>query len=242
MSNLTVSRFGDLSSSTGTISGREKFLAHLEQRGKFAPQYQPYQPISDLPQQRLASESLAELIEVAAAQAKVVNATLQTTTRSELGDVIANIVAAAGGGQVLIPTDPRFDEFGLQITGDPLVKWQPGPENRETNISAAQGANVVIAFADWFLAESCTSVVYTRPGQGRALHFLPTNYISIIPASVVLPRSTEVAAIIDASDIGAQGRAIQFISGPSNSADIELELVIGLHGPLAITYLIVSDA
>jgi len=242
MSNPTIAEVSDADRGSGTIFGREKFLAHLEQRGNFAPRYEPYQPISDLPEQRLASKSLSELLEIAAAQAEVVNAKLQSTTRMELGDDIGNIITNAGGGQVLIPTDHRFEEFGLRITGDPLVEWQPGQEYRETNIAAAQRANVVVAFADWFLAESCTSVVYTRPGQGRALHFLPTNYISIVPASVVLPRSTQVAAIIDANDIGAQGRAIQFISGPSNSADIELELVIGLHGPLAITYLIVSDA
>jgi len=228
----------------GTITGRETFLKNLEKRGTFDKTYEPYEPLNDLPKTRLADKSIDELIEIAAVRAGQVFATIVTTTRAGLPDAIGSVVAENGGGQVLIPTDERFAEFGLVPSGDPLVVWQPGREHREANLEAAANSNVAVAFADWFLAESCSAVVYSRPGQGRALHFLPRHYISIVPASVIVPRTTGVAGTLNSFDhpAVAEGRTVHFISGPSNSADIELELVVGLHGPLSATYIIVTDA
>jgi len=230
------------------IYGREGFLKNLKNKREFSDNYIPCQPTNNLPNLTLANKSLPELIDIAATRAAQVFATFIVTTRAELPGLVGAVVAEKGGGQVLVPTDPRFAAFGLKPQGNPLVVWQPAPldedgyaQVRADNLAGAANANVGVAFADYFAAESCSSVVVSGPGQGRALHFLPKHYISIVPASVIVPRTTGAAKALSENPATA-GRTIHFISGPSNSADIELELVVGLHGPLSVTYLIVSDA
>ncbi|MGC2996782.1 LUD domain-containing protein, partial [Enterococcus faecalis] len=67
-------------------------------------------------------------------------------------------------------------------------------DQREANIQTAAQANIEIAVAEFLLAESGRIVVESNAGQGRAIHFLPKHFISIIPFSKLVTRSTQPAA------------------------------------------------
>ena len=82
-----------------------------------------------------------------------------------------------------------------------------------------------------------------RKKEGRGFNFLPTHYLALVPKSGLVP-STRVAVENYEKRLGSkelETSAINFISGPSNSGDIEMELVVGVHGPLDCTYLVVED-
>ena len=206
----------------GTIENRTQFLdTLLKKRGGVELPFEPYTLISDLPQTHWADLSSNELLKLAKEQARRVSANLVETTSSEMNEIIYGLIEKSGGGQVM------------------MVKWKIGKEKREENINAAQNSNVVVAVPKFFLAESATIVVESEAGQGRSLHFLPTHYISVIPLSRMVPRSTQAATWLDENK--KPGSTLHFISGPSNSGDIEMQLVVGLHGPLEINYVIVKD-
>ncbi|OJG92253.1 hypothetical protein RV15_GL003355 [Enterococcus silesiacus] len=212
----------------------------------------PFHPINDLPETTLADKSPEELLEVAKKRVEKINTKLIETTKDQLAVTINQIIEEFGQGKILLPIDERFSTYGLDRftqkgafgeENEQLKFWQKGSEHRETNIDNAQRANIAIAFAEFLLAESGSVVVETNAGQGRSLHFLPQHYISIIPMSKIVPRSTQAAAYYAQKQAkgGKVGSAIHFISGPSNSGDIEMQLVVGLHGPLAVYYVVVKD-
>lgn len=224
----------------GTIENRTQFLdTLLKKRGGVELPFEPYTLISDLPQTHLADLSTDELLELAKEQARRVSANLVETTSSEMNEIIQGLIEKSGGGQVIVPSTDELEKLGVNIISDQLVKWKIGKEKREENINAAQNSNVVVAVPKFFLAESATIVVESEAGQGRSLHFLPTHYISVIPLSRMVPRSTQAATWLDENK--KPGSTVHFISGPSNSGDIEMQLVVGLHGPLEINYVIVKD-
>lgn len=225
---------------TGTIENRTHFLdTLLKKRGGVELPFEPYTLISDLPQTHLADLSSNELLKLAKEQARRVSANLVETTSSEMNEIIYGLIEKSGGGQVMIPSTDELEKLGVNIISDQLVKWKIGKEKREENINAAQNSNVVVAVPKFFLAESATIVVESEAGQGRSLHFLPTHYISVIPLSRMVPRSTQAATWLNENK--KPGSTLHFISGPSNSGDIEMQLVVGLHGPLEINYVIVKD-
>ena len=183
---------------TGTIENRTQFLdTLLKKRGGVELPFEPYKLISDLPQTHLADLSSDELLELAKEQARRVSANLVETTSSEMNEIIQGLIEKSGGGQVMIPSTDELEKLGVNIISDQLVKWKIGKENREENINAAQNSNVVVAVPKFFLAESATIVVESEAGQGRSLHFLPTHYISVVPLSRMVPRSTQAAAWLD---------------------------------------------
>ncbi|OJG28379.1 hypothetical protein RU98_GL001627 [Enterococcus caccae] len=208
--------------------------------------------MNNLPEKTLSDKSSDELLEIAKKRVEKINTKLVETTKRQLKGTIDQLIKEVGQGNILLPIDERFTEYGLteftpehytKETGIQLMFWKKGAEHRETNISNAANANIAIAFAEFLLAESGSIVVETNAGQGRSLHFLPQYYISIIPMSKIVPRSTQAAAYYEEKLKKGEktGSAIHFISGPSNSGDIEMQLVVGLHGPLAVYYVVVKD-
>lgn len=234
-----------------TIINREKFLNHLADRLD-QPRHQlaqhPYQPISDLPQTTLADQTPAELLAIAKAHSEKIPVTFVTTAKAQLGAQLTTLIQERGGGPILLPTTKAFEQFQLTAWQQSLAEtqqvdyWQ-AENGRAANLKLAENANLSISFADFLLAESGTITVSSGAGQGRAFHFLPQHYISVVPQSRIVPRSTQAIAWYDdeikAGRLGSS--AIHFITGPSNSGDIEMHLVTGVHGPLDVVYVVVTD-
>ncbi|MDR3511523.1 MAG: LUD domain-containing protein [Caulobacteraceae bacterium] len=90
------------------------------------------------------------------------------------------------------------------------------------------------------IAETGTVVLDAGAAQGRrALTLLPDHHLCVVFARQVVETVPEalqnLKAAVDA------GRPLTFFSGPSATADIEFDRVVGVHGPRALDILLVRD-
>ncbi len=101
---------------------------------------------------------------------------------------------------------------------------------REHAIASFMG----ITAADYCLADTATVVMKTCPHQGRAVSLVPAIHVVVLKLDQLLNDLTELYALLDIA-VNTQKQALThhmvFISGPSKTADIELTMVHGAHGP-----------
>ncbi|WP_256358013.1 lactate utilization protein C [Bacillus sp. sid0103] len=236
----------------GMIHNQDKFLNQIASRlgrprisspverptWKFQPQYEV-----------LKDATQDDLLEVLTEQCKKIHTNLYVTNSKDLSSTLHEVVTDYGGGPIVTWKDERFSEWGL----DPLFKKE-WPDQKievhewnhssgEQNIAKAEKANVGITISEITLAESGTVVLFSDENKGRTVSFLPATYIALIPKSTLVPRITQAAQKMREihKKTSHVASCINFITGPSNSADIELNLVVGVHGPVKASYIVIDD-
>jgi L-lactate dehydrogenase complex protein LldG len=90
------------------------------------------------------------------------------------------------------------------------------------------------------IAETGTLMLLSGEHEHAATSLLPDTHIAIVRASRIV-RSMEDAWDWLRRERGALPRQVNFISGPSRTADIEMTLVMGAHGPFRVHVLILND-
>ncbi|PCK21297.1 lactate utilization protein C [Bacillus pumilus] len=235
----------------GSISHRDSFLAHIQhQLGKgSSPSIQRPAWKHQVQWETNGFASKEELVEQLKKQCQQIHTRVIEATPEEAPSALRTFMAEYGEGAVLTSSDRRFEQYGfpsmfagLQKEGISVNSWD-ADDSRYENIRQAEKAKYAVVFSDYTLAESGTVVVSSHQGQGRALHFLPMMYIVCIEKSTIVPRMIQaVSAFNQLVEGGEQPKgAIHFISGPSNSADIEMNLVVGVHGPVRAVYLLIDN-
>ncbi|MDM5338610.1 lactate utilization protein C [Fictibacillus enclensis] len=236
----------------GTIQNQSTFLANIANRlGREAPLTRPEKPAYRFnPQQKvLQGASQDELVEVLKEHCTKIHTDFLETNLERLPQVLKEVIMLLGGGPVIRTKDERFKEYGLrylleeELPKDEISSYEWNAEMGDENILLAERSNVGITFSEMTLAESGTVVIYSSKDIGRSVSLLPTTYISIVPKSTIVPRMTQAAQAIQ-EKVG-KGEVIpsciNYITGPSNSADIEMNLVVGVHGPVKAAYILVED-
>ncbi len=98
---------------------------------------------------------------------------------------------------------------------------------------------VSAAFAG--IAETGTLVLVSGADNPTTLNFLSDNHIVVLSRDAILADyESALAKLRGAYGKGGAPRTINFITGPSRSADIEQTLLLGAHGPRRLHIVIVG--
>jgi len=89
------------------------------------------------------------------------------------------------------------------------------------------------------IAETGTLVFTTGADTPTASTLLPDTHIAVIRADRVVSGMEEAFALVRGAD-GDMPRAMNMISGPSRTGDIEQTIVLGAHGPFRVHILLLG--
>ena len=114
------------------------------------------------------------------------------------------------------------------------LSLEPRAARRENGGDDAIG--VTGAFAA--IAETGTLMLVSGPSTPASVSLLPETHVAVLAADRVVAHM-EQAWDMARAEFGQLPRAVNFISGPSRTGDIEQQLVLGAHGPYRVHIIIV---
>lgn len=88
------------------------------------------------------------------------------------------------------------------------------------------------------LAETGTLVLASAPGTPAATSLLPETHIAVVYRARIVLRMEQAFELLRV-ERGRMPRALNFVSGPSRTADIEQTVTLGAHGPYRVHLIVV---
>jgi len=176
---------------------------------------------------------LAQRLALFQTEAEKVDATVArvSETANVPGEVARYLKASNLGTRVKIA--PSLSDYAWAET---LLEVEPGAAADSDLVSVTE------AFAG--VAETGTLIACSGPQDPTTLHFLPPNAIMVVAASDMAGTYEEVWQRLRgtvAPEDRFMPRTVNFITGPSRSADIEQTLLLGAHGPQRLHIIVVED-
>jgi L-lactate dehydrogenase complex protein LldG len=160
---------------------------------------------------------------------------------SEVPDAIARIagerdmrrIVAWHGDALGLDVAGPLAARGLEAVAAPAMEVSAAERERRRHLAAA--ADLGVTGVDLAIAETGTLVVVSGAGRPRSASLLPACHVAVFDRDVLVDSLAQAGLALEAWHDGAapeaRGASINFITGPSRTADIELTLTRGVHGP-----------
>lgn len=149
----------------------------------------------------------------------------QTLSITETESSLKTLVAEQNICTATVWNTPFLNQFGiteiLQTLGVELIS--PNADKHEMS-----KCDLGITEADFILPETGTIALYSSGEKPRAVSLLPRVHLAIVTPAALRADMHQVFA--EAKD----SNYLVFITGPSRTADIELTVTLGVHGPKSL--------
>ena len=162
----------------------------------------------------------------------------------KLESAAATVARVADSAEIAAEIDAYLERSGLDkrlvASDESLLNGIQWPQEFSIDKRVPEGGDPVsLTSALCGIAETGTLMLTSGAGRPTSLNFLPDHHI------VVLARKQLVARMEDAWDLLRDSgefmpRTVNFISGPSKTADVEQTVEYGAHGPRCLHVILVG--
>lgn len=174
----------------------------------------------------------------------------------EAEEALAYVVSLArrlGARSVARSQQAVFDRVPVDaaLAGVGAMCWPAvydGPDSREAVRRRLAESAMGITGADYAIAETGSVVVLPRRGLSRLVSVVPPVHVAIVRRPDVLGTLDDLFALRrlefhrnGEAGNGDLGSYMNFITGPSRTADIEQTIVVGVHGPREVHMVLLDD-
>ncbi|HSE92420.1 MAG TPA: lactate utilization protein [Methylomirabilota bacterium] len=162
---------------------------------------------------------------------------------AEVPDVVARIARERDARRVVtwhpsaLGTDfcAELERQGLEAEAMPSGGAPVSDDARAAVRARVAAADLGLTGVDLAIAETGTLVLVSGAGRPRSTALLPSYHVAVFDREALVESLQQVGLVLEAWHDGtppaSRGAAIHFITGPSRTADIELTLTRGVHGP-----------
>ena len=194
----------------------------------------PTPPVISEPIARLVSTDigLPELFADRAAELKML---VEPVRIDDLAEQLVKFLQGIGSKTVMLTDTPLIRSLGIEAllsaNGMTAKFWS------QISLDESYDFDAGVTEVDYAVAESGTLVIRHRPEHGRAISLVPFVHVAIVqPKNFV----ADLIDLMEKLDKDGTGSGVTMISGPSKTADIELNVVTGVHGPNIVKAFILS--
>jgi len=206
--------------------GRERVLADIRQSlGRTGPSREAIVPLAGSGPRPgfdgdIVERFVAKMLEKSATLVRIPSV-------ADVGAEVARFVASVHAGKRLCVAQALA-----------AIDWPAGFDVEYRAARRDDETSVTPCFAA--VAESGGIVTLSGPATPSTLNFVPDNHIVIVHASQVVRDFEEVWTQWRASGQPIP-RTVNIISGPSRTADIEMTIQLGAHGPRRLHILLIAS-
>ena len=176
-----------------------------------------------------------QLVATFRGQLAQVGARAEVVARADLAARVAALLTDAEAHNIACSDAPLVRDALASLPAS--IETLPPDAARERLLACDTG----ISSAQWAVAETGTLVLASAHERHRLCSLLPDRYLALVPMSRLVGHLGDVFSRLHEPSASPTSRAITFVTGPSRTADIELQLVVGVHGPKDVAVLLVDD-
>jgi L-lactate dehydrogenase complex protein LldG len=160
----------------------------------------------------------------------------------EARTLVARLVRNSGSARVLVwPEIATMLDLAAAVSGDGIsVGGWDASEPHDDRKAKAFAMDCGVTGVDYAVAETGSLVVCSSPEHGRSVSLLGKVHIALVREEQILPDLDDLFPRVRADHPDALPSNVTLITGPSKTADIELQLVVGVHGPAEVHVVLVK--